>query len=140
MSAPDDGGPAFPSQWTNDDGMNATAPDGQLVPPGGTVPLIGMSLREYFAAKAMPLAMKWLERNYTNEFLRDGHDDQKLWIWGEHDDDVLGTDAGDIARLAYKIADAMLEARCKCPPTPPSFPSPAGGATAPPCSALAAGG
>jgi hypothetical protein len=57
-----DGGPAFPSEYT--------LPENQ-----------GMTLRDYFAAKAMQA----LAQKYSHE--------------------------GDISRNAYKIADAMLKAR-----------------------------
>jgi hypothetical protein len=90
VSAPDDGGPAFPSQWTNDDGMNATAPDGQLVPPGGTVPLIGMSLRDYLAAAAL-----------------------QGYIAAHSGENVKFPSAHVAADQAYEYADAMLEARRK---------------------------
>lgn len=47
-----DGGPAFPCSWTNDSDRNATAPDGQLVPPGETVKMQGASLRDLLAMNA----------------------------------------------------------------------------------------
>lgn len=53
MNTRDDGGPAFSEPWTNDGDLNCTAPDGQLVPPGYTVQMRGMSLRDYFAATAL---------------------------------------------------------------------------------------
>jgi hypothetical protein len=61
----------------------------------------GMDLRDYFAAKAMPLAMKWVEHNY-NEQLGKG------WMW---DEEEYENDAGEIAAVAYFIADAMMKAR-----------------------------
>jgi len=48
-----DGGPVFPCTWVNDSDVNATAPNGEVVPPGGKVYLNGTSLRDYFAAKAL---------------------------------------------------------------------------------------
>lgn len=66
MSAQDNGGPAFPT--TVDNG------------PEGT---IGMTLRDYFAAKVMPSLL------------------------------VLCSTNASAALEAYKIADAMLEARQK---------------------------
>ena len=65
------GGPAFPEMWQNDSGQNATTPDGQLVPPGCTTQLPGMTQRQYLAAK---FAAAWviaisarnpLENNYA---------------------------------------------------------------------------
>jgi hypothetical protein len=54
----------------------------------------GMTLRDYFAAKAMPVAMQELWAQAT----RSGH---------SHDGPVLI----GAATLAYEVADAMLEAR-----------------------------
>ena len=60
----------------------------------------GMDLRDYFAAKAMQIAMERLKHDYNNEptLLKDG------WSW-----DV--TDLEDIADMAYGMADLMMEAR-----------------------------
>lgn len=62
----------------------------------------GMDLRDYFAAKAMPLAMKWVKHNYDTSLRTND------WMWDEeeHENDEL-----EIAITAYKIADAMMEAR-----------------------------
>lgn len=72
MKVPDDSGPAFPtpeSEWTK--GAD------------------GMSLRDYFAAKAM------------------GH-----WDIGEHDpDDPESCTHEEVARCCYRMADAMLKVR-----------------------------
>lgn len=87
MNTKEDGGPAFPSAFTNDGDRNVSAPDGSIVPPGFTVPMQGMTLRDYFAAKAMHAVM-------VGPFP------------GSHD-------AGDFARHAYEIADAMLAERAK---------------------------
>ena len=54
------------------------------------------ALRDYFAAAAMPLAMRRLKENY-NKSVGD-------WEWDE------GDWAG-IAEHAYALADAMLEER-----------------------------
>uniref|UniRef100_A0AAU6W440 Gp38 n=4 Tax=unclassified bacterial viruses TaxID=12333 RepID=A0AAU6W440_9VIRU len=53
--------------------------------------LMGMTLRDYFAAKAMPLAWKAAEDGYFNS--------------GE---DSINA---DVATCAYQMADAMLAAR-----------------------------
>ena len=66
MKTKDDGGPAFPS-------------------PGYSV--LGMTLRDYFAAKAMAVIMDW--------------------------DSTDNDSVDDVAALAYMQADAMLEARAK---------------------------
>ena len=58
-----------------------------------------INLRDYFAAQAMPLAMKALQQNWDKE-LPDGD-----WMWDEDDD------WGVIASIAYDMADAMLKAR-----------------------------
>jgi len=61
----------------------------------------GMDLRDYFAAKAMPLAMQWLKHNYDREI-------GNTWMWNEED---YEDDPKEIAELAYKMADAMIKAR-----------------------------
>lgn len=45
--------PVFPTEFTNDGDRNVTAPDGQLVPPGGMVLVQGMTLRQHYAGLAM---------------------------------------------------------------------------------------
>lgn len=61
----------------------------------------GMDLRDYFAAKAMPLAMQWLKHNYDREI-------GNTWMWNEED---YEDDPKEIAELAYKMADAMIKVR-----------------------------
>jgi hypothetical protein len=81
-----EGGQAFPGPWTNDGDMNASAPDGQVVAPGYTVQMSGMSLRDYFAAAAL---QGWLASMPADA----------------KPDDM------NSARRAYEFADAMLEVR-----------------------------
>jgi hypothetical protein len=57
-----------------------------------------MTLRDYFAAKALPLVMQMRTDDYNKEMGKD-------WNWD------IGEDAEDIAKLTYKLANAMLEAR-----------------------------
>ena len=52
----------------------------------------GMTLRDYFAAKAMPVAWEAYDKGYTGE-------DENVTV--------------EIAKHAYQIADEMLEARKK---------------------------
>lgn len=79
MSTIDNGGPAFPLQ--------SIGPD---FAPG----YAGMSLRDYFAAKAMRLSFEKAIHNWK----QDGVDD-------------LSVDCDFIAEMAYLLADAMLDAR-----------------------------
>ena len=58
----------------------------------------GMDLRDYFAAKAMPLALEWLKDNYHKRQL------ENTWLWSAED-------AEEIAAIAYMMADEMLKAR-----------------------------
>lgn len=75
---------------------------------GHTTNQDGMDLRDYFAAKAMPLAMKWVEHNYSRVLY--GND----WMWDEKgDEEEDENDAGEIAAVAYLIADAMMKEREK---------------------------
>lgn len=85
-----DGGPAFPSAFTNDGDRNVSAPDRSIVPPGFTVPMQGMSLRDYFAAKAMQGAIGTAAAPYMTP-------DKAC--------------AQAVAAMAYQLADAMLAAR-----------------------------
>lgn len=71
-----DGGPAFPLGVTPEEWMN------------------GMSLRDYFAAKAMAIVWDAYDKGYTGV---SGHD----------------FDASALARHAYHTADAMLAERAK---------------------------
>lgn len=64
----------------------------------------GMELRDYFAAAALPLAMKWQEHNYKLE-LRDLNPN---WEW-----DLNESDAEGIAMIAYELANAMMKEREK---------------------------
>ena len=73
MSNTNTGGPAFPTT---------------LYEHGGEAD--GMTLRDYFAAKAMPGLMG---RNWSNH---KGTDEELIGVW---------------ARSSYAVADAMLEAR-----------------------------
>ncbi len=92
MSARDDGGPAFP----------CASPDGMVIVdmrPGmpNHVHIAehdGMTLRDYFAAKAMPLCLPTLRE------LRE-----------DLSEDVYRDAFARAARVAYVMADAMLAAR-----------------------------
>ncbi|ABA60039.1 hypothetical protein UXJ26_06030 [Burkholderia multivorans] len=88
MDKINDGGPAFPATWANDSDLNAIAPNGQVCPPFSSIPLPGMSLRDYFAAKVMQGALA--DSNVTLE---------------------KAGDADILAKASYRIADAMLRAR-----------------------------
>ena len=57
----------------------------------------GMDLRDYFAAKAMPLAMEWFKHNYDREI-------GNTWLWSAED-------AEEIAAIAYMMTDEMMKAR-----------------------------
>jgi hypothetical protein len=58
----------------------------------------GMTLRDYFAAQALPTAVQINTMQYNMEF-------KKEWYW---DDDE---DAAFAASVAYRLADAMLKER-----------------------------
>jgi hypothetical protein len=78
MSTIDDGGPAFPYLTASESGREVTTHEGEP----------GMSLRDYFAAKAMA----GLIVNTTPDLAK-------------------GVSASHIAKAAYDLADAMLIAR-----------------------------
>jgi hypothetical protein len=58
----------------------------------------GISKRDYFAARALPLAMQ-MEKENTDKALGE------KWVWD------IEEDARYIALLAYALADAMLRVR-----------------------------
>ena len=58
----------------------------------------GMTLRDYFAAQALPTAVKINTMQYNIEFKRE-------WCWDDEED------AAFAASVAYKLADAMMKAR-----------------------------
>ncbi|HEF4774347.1 hypothetical protein L0Z16_03475 [Burkholderia multivorans] len=93
MNKINDGGPAFPAAWANDSDLNAIAPNGQVCPPFSSIPLPGMSLRDYFAAKAMRVCAP-----------RHVHPDSEVRY-------VAPISFDDLANDAYALADAMLRAR-----------------------------
>ena len=98
MSWSDNLEPAFPGPFTNDSDMNDTAPDGQLVPPGYTVHMQGMSIRDWLAGQALAGG------------LEQGVEDDANVLTGP-DSDAWWHSPSKIARRAYAIADAMMEAR-----------------------------
>lgn len=57
----------------------------------------GMTLRDYFAAKAMPVAMETLRQDWTKDMGEE-------WYWNRSELEL-------IAEHSYKLADAMLKAR-----------------------------
>jgi hypothetical protein len=87
-----DGGPAFPAHFTNEGERNVMSPDGRVVPPGYAVVMQGMTLRDYFAAKAMQAGICGHFANGAEG----GH-------WSPE----------EISAFAYEQADAMLKARAQ---------------------------
>ena len=73
--------PAFPNEGFN----------------GWGEPFQGMTLRDYFAAKAMPVAMETLGQDWTK-------DDGNSWYWNSTEIEML-------AEKSYRLADEMLKAR-----------------------------
>lgn len=59
----------------------------------------GISMRDYFAVRALPLAIHMRTHSYNKEM------GELSWNWD------LEEDADDLAYMAYIIADAMLKAR-----------------------------
>ena len=86
MKTKSDGESAFPHHWVNETDENALSHDGRVVPPGYGVVMSGMTLRDYFAAKALQ---------------------GLLSSYGNHDLNSYS----EFAENAYDAADAMLKAR-----------------------------
>jgi hypothetical protein len=85
MSYINRGGPVFPQPQTYGEWAD------------GSPWFEGLGLRDYFAAKAMPLALKILMHDYSREM-----DD---WCWNYEIDTEM------LANLSYKLSNAMLRAR-----------------------------
>lgn len=81
------GGPVYPSIVSNSTENDMIGFVGEVIKPGHQVQYGGMTVRDYFAAAAMQGVL-----SNGNTILNEG------WMKG-------------LAKGAYKIADAMLEAR-----------------------------
>lgn len=81
------GGPAYPSVVSNNTENNLIGFVGEVIKPGHQVQYGGMTIRDYFAAAAMQGVLS----NSSTKF---------------NEDCMKG-----LAKGAYEIADAMLEAR-----------------------------
>jgi len=88
---PDDGGPAFPTKCINNSDMDAVGFEGDSIPPDHCAQYSGMTLRDYFAAKAM---QGWLA-SYGPD--------------SRHPADFDG--CAKVAAQSYAMADALLRAR-----------------------------
>ena len=71
----------------------------QAFPNPHRTDITGMSLRDYIAAQAMPVAMETLRQDWTK-------DDGDSWYWNKTEIEML-------AEKSYALADAMLKARKK---------------------------
>jgi hypothetical protein len=94
MNDKNTGGPAFPT------GLITDPRNGQII--GGSN---GMTLRDYFAAKAM---LGIMAMNKAEEFV-DENGDEMIYEEGEVGTLFVHTDF--LAKEAYMIADMMLKAR-----------------------------
>lgn len=83
-----DGGPAFPEPFVYDRDRGV---DGQYIGASDAGCFVGMSLRDWFAGKALCGVALW-QRGQGGSFFNPD-------------------DAKDAAKLAYQLADAMLLAR-----------------------------
>ncbi len=93
----DDGGAAFPNNGYGRQGYNK---------------LDGMTLRDYFAAKAMQAIIgTYTEVNPAVEAQKSGFDNADADIGGFNEEMGMDGDGSVVADWAYKFADAMLAAR-----------------------------
>jgi hypothetical protein len=69
----------------------------QAFPNPHRTDMTGMTLRDYFAAKAMPVAMETLRQDWTK-------DDGDSWYWNKTEIEML-------AEKSYALADLMLKVR-----------------------------
>lgn len=103
MTARNDGGSAFPVDFTIPDGAPVSNNGGPLLPAKGTQRFVnqGMSLRDYFAGEALTalIAQPLWQEGMTGIAFRLGG--------GGNDE------AANFAKAAFAIADAMLLERAK---------------------------
>lgn len=93
----DDGGPAFPVDRSNHD-------------------TYGMSIRDYFAARAMAAILGTYTEVNRVEFAREtGFKEADLDLGGFNDDMAMDCNGLAIAEWAYKVADAMIAQRKAVP-------------------------
>ena len=85
---------AFPTTLINDSETPVRGFEGEVVPPFGSTTYPGLSIRDYFAARAMEV---FLTLSYR-QFMEDDTDEPVLTI-------------AEVSDWAYKTADAMLEVR-----------------------------
>lgn len=92
MSAPiNTGGPAFPVEFDHHTFQPRTVDEAKRL-------MSGMTLRDYFAAKAMPTALAILTADFDKDM------GAEAWRWNHSKQEYC-------TELAYQLADAMLKAR-----------------------------
>lgn len=86
--------------------MNELNTGGPAFPVDQSALMQGMDLRDYFAAKALPICYQ----NYMHDYFHEDHDDYIVKDRSKRGD-FLKDDKYAIAEMAYEMADAMLKAR-----------------------------
>jgi len=108
MSKIDDGGAAFSKS-------DCIEPDMEPIRYSD-----GMTLRDYFAAAALPSILSYSNEVRMKADAEFSENNQIHRAWDKHDDamddEVLAYRAGTCAIAAYTIADAMLAARKEAQP------------------------
>jgi hypothetical protein len=84
-------------QWNHTSGWRKKQIMEQAFPNPHRTDMTGMTLRDYFAAKAMPVVMETLRQDWTK-------DDGDSWYWNKTEIEML-------AEKSYALADLMLKAR-----------------------------
>lgn len=87
----DTGGPAFPCVCTNDGAEETTGFNNDIIPAGTACQYRGLTMRDYFAAKAMNGFL-------VGDAILEESDTSEQWI-------------EKTAFASYQMADAMLRAR-----------------------------
>ncbi|ALX12094.1 hypothetical protein P350_11350 [Burkholderia cepacia JBK9] len=118
------GGSAFPladAQWVHRigaaaiEGITDSAERDRAYTEATARACAGMTLRDYFAAKAMPMAFDYVRR-IDADGTPDGESESEHRLktydfdWPTPDEGITG-DELYVARLCYQMADAMLRAR-----------------------------
>jgi hypothetical protein len=104
MSAPNDGGSAFPHP-----GYHGI--DGKFV----DVPHVGMTLRDWFAGQALPAIISdaaFYQQKAVEEKVLNSYNPEPWQVFAANFDQVDLADYGyDCALAAYAIADSMLQVK-----------------------------
>jgi hypothetical protein len=92
--------------FSEDHQMNEQKTGGPAFPVDQSGLMHGMTLRDYFAAKALPICYQ----NYMHDYFHEDNSDHDIRDSSKRGE-FMREEKNAIADLAYEMADAMLRAR-----------------------------